>query len=68
MARAQQTTFENLPLVLTVKETSRVLGLSLTKTYELVRLPGFPAIHVDRRILVPKAALELWLRHPPEVG
>lgn len=58
------TSFESLPLVLTVRETSRILGISLSKTYALVSSDAFPAIHLNRRILVPKAALEAWLQNP----
>jgi predicted DNA-binding transcriptional regulator AlpA len=50
--------------LLTLKETARVLGLSLWKTYDLARrrkLPGLVRLG-ERRIYVRRAILESWLR------
>ncbi len=37
------------------------LNINLIRAYELARQPGFPAIRIGRRIVVPKAAFERWL-------
>jgi predicted DNA-binding transcriptional regulator AlpA len=50
--------------LLTLKETARVLGLSLWKTYDLARrrkLPGLVRLG-ERRIYVRRAILESWLQ------
>lgn len=48
-------------VVYTVPEIAGMLGLNLIKTYSLMRTPGFPAIRVSRRIIVPKKAFDAWL-------
>ena len=53
--------FDNLPITLTVSDISKVMGLSLAKTYELTRQSDFPCIHVGRRLVVPKNSFIKWL-------
>lgn len=53
--------FDNLPITLTVSDISKVMGLSLAKTYELTRRRDFPCIHVGRRLVVPKSSFIKWL-------
>ena len=48
-------------LVLTVKETSKLLRLSKNATYEAIRRKQVPAIRIGGRLLVPRAALERLL-------
>jgi len=37
------------------------LNINLIRAYELARQPGFPAIRIGRRIVVPKEAFHRWL-------
>jgi excisionase family DNA binding protein len=46
---------------LTVGEVAMCLGINLPRAYLLVKEPGFPAMRIGRRILVPRAELETWL-------
>lgn len=49
-------------LVYTVKEVSKLLGMSLPNVYALCETEDFPAVRVSpRRIVIPKAGLEKWL-------
>ena len=48
-------------LTLTVDELGKKLGICRLGAYELVRRSDFPAIRVNRRILIPIAGLERWL-------
>ncbi|MCD8051499.1 MAG: helix-turn-helix domain-containing protein [Clostridiales bacterium] len=48
-------------LTLKPKEVAEVLGLGITKTYELMHTPDFPSFRVGKRLLVSKKALEEWL-------
>jgi excisionase family DNA binding protein len=48
-------------LVLTVSETSRILGLSRNATYEGVHTGQIPHLKIGKRILIPRAALERLL-------
>jgi excisionase family DNA binding protein len=49
------------PLFLTLQEVQAVLGLSRPTVYALAHTPGFPAVRVRRRILVPRDAFVQWL-------
>ena len=53
MKKTQYTSYDQLPLMLTVPDVSQVLGISLAGTYELVRSDGFPAFRIGSRIIVP---------------
>jgi excisionase family DNA binding protein len=55
--------FDELPLVLTVRDVSAVMGISRVGAYDLVRSDGFPTIRIGRRIAVPKAEFIKWLEN-----
>jgi hypothetical protein len=44
MKNERYSSYEELPLMLSAKEASAVLGISLAKTYELTKSRGFPVI------------------------
>ena len=44
--------YDDLPLVLDVDDVRRIMGISRTSAYELVRTPGFPAFRSGRLIKV----------------
>ena len=50
-------------LLLTVEEAASMLGLRRTTAYEAVRRCELPSIRIGRRLFVPVAALDHWLRH-----
>ena len=43
---------------LTIPETARLLGISLSKTYEAARLGQIPTIRLGTRVLVSRRRLE----------
>ena len=47
-------------LTLSIPEAAKILGISDTKMYELVRTEGFPTIIVGKRKLVSRKGLERW--------
>ncbi|MBQ0071939.1 MAG: helix-turn-helix domain-containing protein [Spirochaetales bacterium] len=47
---------------ISVQELAAQLGISLAKTYELVKRPGFPTIRIGTRILIPVELFNDWLR------
>lgn len=55
------TTLDEMPLIMTVTDVGRIMGISKVKAYELVKTDGFPIIKVGRRITIPKPAFERWL-------
>ncbi len=53
--------FDELPLTLTAKEVSDVLGISLAGAYELTRSDGFPAFKLGNRTIVHRDKFIKWL-------
>jgi excisionase family DNA binding protein len=49
------------PLLMSVREAARLIGIGRDCTYCLIREGRLPAVRVGRRILVPRAALERWI-------
>lgn len=45
-----------------MKELAEILPIGTTNLYSLVNTPGFPAIRVNRRIIVPADALKEWIK------
>lgn len=48
-------------LTLTVEEAARLLGIGRSLAYELVATGGLPSIRLGRRILIPRAAVDVLL-------
>ncbi len=48
-------------LTLTVDETARCLGIGRNSAYEAIARGEIPVVKVGKRLLVPKAALEILL-------
>ena len=44
-------------LILTVKETQIILGLSRSLVYQAIETGEIPSVRIGKRILIPKAAL-----------
>lgn len=63
MAKLEKVTGTGLEerLVLSVKETAKLMGISVPVAYDLVHSPGFPSFTVGGRILVNKKRLQNWL-------
>lgn len=49
-------------LTFTVDEMGDLMGISRPKAYELANRKDFPSIHIGRRILISRVALEAWLQ------
>ena len=54
-------TTQELPDIITVKQLSQYLRISLNATYELMRSDGFPTLHIGKRLLVSKDNLLEWI-------
>lgn len=53
--------YDELPLMLSVKELATVLGVSRTSAYELTKTKGFPSIKIGSRVVIPKEKLIEWI-------
>ena len=61
MKHSTYTSYDELPLMLSVADIAAVLGISRTGAYELARSSGFPALKIDSRIVVPKDKFLAWI-------
>ena len=68
MKRHDYKSYDDLPLMLSVKEVGTILGISRTGAYELVKEKGFPCIKVRGRIIVPKQPFIEWLEQATAKG
>ena len=61
MKAALYTTYEELPLFLNAETLAKLLGVSVSSSYELMHEKDFPAIRIGSRLFVPKDKLQLWI-------
>jgi excisionase family DNA binding protein len=61
MKKTQYTSYDQLPLMLSVPEVAVVLGISRAGAYELARSDDFPALRIGNRIVVPKEKFIRWI-------
>ena len=62
MRESKYTSYEELPLMLSVTDMAEVLGISRAGAYELVKVEGFPSLNIGNRIIVPKDELISWIK------
>lgn len=48
--------------LLNMKEIQTIFGCGKRQAYELLRIPGFPAMKLGGKYLVSAKALELWIQ------
>ena len=63
---SKYTTYEQLPLMLSVPEIAAVLGISRATAYELTRSRDFPSLRIGTRIVVPKDKFIDWINRRVE--
>ena len=61
MKHSAYTSYEELPLMLSVTKVAAVLGISRVGAYELARSSGFPALKIGSRIVIPKDKFLAWI-------
>ena len=47
---------------MSVAEMGKLLGISRSKSYELAKSKGFPAVRIGKRIVIPMSFFEDWLK------
>ena len=55
------TSYDELPIMLSVPQLATALGISRSGAYALVQSAGFPALKIGSRIVVPKDKLQDWI-------
>ena len=54
MNKSSYKTYDDLPLMLSVPDVAKVLGISRAGAYELAHSREFPSMKIGSRIIVPK--------------
>lgn len=60
--------YDDLPLFLNAEMAAKVLGISISSTYELMHEASFPTLRVGSRIVVPKGKFIEWVRRGTKGG
>ena len=55
------TSYDQLPLLLNVKQLAALLGVSDSSVYELIQEDDFPSLRIGKRIVIPKEELRKWI-------
>ena len=68
MKESSYKSYDELPLMLNMKQLSDLLGISDASAYELVQEEDFPSLRIGKRIVIPKEELRRWIyAHPKAV-
>ena len=66
LARINELTNEqfdsNVPVMYNVTDIQNIFGIGRTKAYQLMASSGFPAIRLNKKVVVYKDKLEEWIR------
>ena len=62
MKKVKFKNYDDLPLMLSVPDLTKALGISRAGAYDLVKSEGFPSLHIGSRILIPKEELIVWIK------
>ena len=61
MKKSVFTSYDELPLLLNVKQLADLLGVSDSSVYELIQEDDFPSLRIGKRIVIPKEELQNWI-------
>jgi len=61
LKEAIYTSYEELPLFLNAETLAKLLGVSISSSYELMHEKDFPAIRIGSRLVVPKEKIQHWI-------
>ena len=61
MKKSIYKSYDELPLLLNVKQLADLLGVSDSSVYELIQETGFPSLRIGKRIVIPKEELRDWI-------
>ena len=53
--------YDELPLFLSAETVSKLLGISISSTYELMQQNDFPVLRIGNRKVVPKEQFRAWI-------
>ena len=56
-----QTSYDQLPIMLNANNIAQTLGISRAGAYELMHSEGFPTLRIGKRIMVSKDRFIQWI-------
>lgn len=68
MKYSEFTSYDELPLLLNVKQVASLLGISDSGAYELIQEDDFPSLRIGKRIVIPKENLQQWISNHTKGG
>ena len=61
MKESKFTTYDELPLFLNAEMVAKLLGISISSSYELMHEKVFPSLRIGSRLIVPKEKFRQWV-------
>ena len=61
MKESKYKSYEDLPLFLNANMVAELLGVSISKCYDLMSEKDFPALRMGSRVVVPKDKFRQWV-------
>jgi len=61
MKQSEYNSYDDLPIVMSVPDVAKALGIAVATAYELSRREDFPAFKIGSRIMVTKGKFIEWL-------
>ena len=68
MKKSIYTSYDELPLLLNVKQLVDLMGVSDSSIYELIQEDDFPSLRIGKRIVVPKEKFIQWVERNTKKG
>ena len=62
MKESNYKNYDELPLFLNAETVAKLLGISISSSYELMHEKGFPSLRIGSRLIVPKEKFREWVK------
>ena len=63
MKLSEMKNYNDLPLFLNAEIVAKMLGVSISSTYELMHEKDFPSVRIGKRFIVPREDLNVWIEN-----
>ena len=67
MKESNYKNYDELPLFLNAETVAKLLGISISRSYELMHEKGFPSLRIGSRLIVPKEKFREWVEANCEI-
>lgn len=61
MKESNYKSYDELPLFLNAETVAKLLGISISSSYDLMHEKGFPSLRIGSRLIVPKEKFCKWV-------